>query len=160
MPFDFILDQTVPRTAIGPDHARIGPGVAPGPSPETLRRAARGLANFHSGHSAEEAVARHYGGNGGEIAARRWRATGGEVDLIVDDADGTLVFVEVKHAPTHDLAATRIGPSQWRRIAATADRYLARRYGHLDVDMRFDLALVDRMGRVEIVENAYMAGLA
>ncbi len=49
--------------------------------------------------------------------------------------------------------AETVTARQWARISAAASRYLAE---HTDgtVPCRFDLALVDRMGRLERIENA------
>jgi hypothetical protein len=53
----------------------------PVPAP-TRQRAERGLRAWHSGFSAEEAVARRYQAQGYAVAARRWRGLSGEIDLV------------------------------------------------------------------------------
>lgn len=136
MPFDALFDLDLPVT----------------PDP---RRATRGLANYHSGMAAESVVAHRYQARGDRIAARRWRGSRGELDLVVQGQDGLLVFVEVKHARNHDLAACRVSRAQLGRLVRTSEEYRARQHGTLDVDMRFDLALVDAMGRIEVIENAF-----
>lgn len=125
--------------------------------PENPGHALRGLGNHHAGQSAEEAVARHYQRLGARVTCRRWSGPRGEIDLIVTEPDGMTVFVEVKYAATRMQAASHLRASQIRRILQTAEDYLAVIHGHLDVEMRFDLALVDRLGQIDIIENALMA---
>ena len=86
-------------------------------------------------------------------AWRRWRGAGGEIDLIAEDGEG-LIFIEVKKARSHAQAAERLSRRQIDRIHASAAEYLGRMpLGQL-TDCRFDVALVDEGGRVEIIENA------
>jgi len=117
-------------------------------------RVARGIAAYASGHAAERRVAEQYADRGGEILERCWRSAAGEVDLILREGD-TIVFVEVKKAETHDLAAQRISRRQMDRICQTALLFTDRLSTGSLTDMRFDAALVDATGRVEIVENAF-----
>lgn len=138
MPFDFAQDFLSERPA------------------SREARALRGFCNHHAGHVAERAVADICRRAGARIDATCWRGSGGEIDLIVTEPDGTTVFIEVKYARTHALAAERVTPAKIRRIQTTATEYLAGRHGHLDVDMRFDLALVDHMGRIDVIRNAFM----
>ena len=111
---------------------------------------ARTALAYHAGLAAEEAVAERYRADGGRVRATRWRCPEGELDLVVELGD-EIVFVEVKARRLH--AADAVGARQWARIGAAASRYLAE---HTDgtVPCRFDLALVDRMGRLERIENA------
>ncbi|MEM9247720.1 MAG: YraN family protein [Pseudomonadota bacterium] len=111
---------------------------------------------FHAGSAAEDCVARHYADAGLCIAERRWRGTCGEIDLVAEEGDG-FVFVEVKRARSFAEAAERVTSRQMQRIMNTALEYIARRPSGLDTPMRFDVALVDGMGRVEVVENAFGA---
>lgn len=118
----------------------------------TVRSDAGALAHA-TGMAAEAGVLRHYLRAGLSVVARRWRGQGGEIDLIARDADG-YVFVEVKAAPTLAAAADRLSVRQMRRIAAAAEEFLCGVAGGLDNGMRFDVALVDRQGRIEVRENA------
>jgi len=113
-----------------------------------------GATAYHGGRVAEDQVARHYADRGLIIAARRWRGQSGEIDLILRDGHA-LVFVEVKRAETLALAAERLRPRQIARIAAAASEYLACAPAGQDTDMRFDLALVDGQGRIEVIANAF-----
>jgi putative endonuclease len=103
-----------------------------------------------SGLAAEEAAARGYRSDGGRIRASRWRCPEGEIDLVVE-LPGEIVFVEVKARRRH--AAEAVTPRQWARIGAAASRFLAENTDGT-IACRFDLALVDRAGRIERIENA------
>ena len=109
----------------------------------------RSACSHYAGLLAEECAARGYEMDGGRVRNARWRCPEGEIDLVVE-LPSEIVFVEVK-ARRH--GAETVTARQWARISAAASRYLAE---HTDgtVPCRFDLALVDRMGRLERIENA------
>ena len=115
-----------------------------------------GSGSYHAGRAAEEIVARLYETGGYRVLARRWRGQGGEIDVIVARAAET-VFVEVKSSATHDAAAWRVSPRQVRRLFDAAAEYMGALPDGQDSAVRFDVALVDGAGRVEIVENALSA---
>lgn len=114
----------------------------------------RGVVACSSGRMAEDSVLREYLARGYELIAERWRGRGGEIDLILLKA-GEYVFVEVKKADFHHWAAERIGRRQIVRICNAALEYCGRLSSGLMTAMRFDAALVDQFGRVEIRENAF-----
>ncbi|WP_420841695.1 YraN family protein [Gemmobacter caeruleus] len=119
-------------------------------------RQIRGRTAWAAGLAAEGTVERHYQRGGCTIAARRWRGHGGEIDLVARDKD-EIVFIEVKKSSTHAAAAARLGPRQVARLFAAASEYLAGEpLGQL-TPVRFDVALVDGIGAVEILENALAA---
>lgn len=120
----------------------------------TSSYASDGAGNNRSGLLAEDNVALYYQSRGAEILARRFRDSGGEVDLVLRQGR-EFVFVEVKAAINHDLAAARLTNAQTRRICQTALAFCARHHPSGPALMRFDLALVDRFGRVKIVQNAF-----
>ena len=64
------------------------------------------------------------------------------------------VFVEVKSAPDFARAADSLGPRQIARIRAAALEFVATLPAGQDSEMRFDVALVDGIGRIEIIVNA------
>lgn len=103
--------------------------------------------------AAEEQVEAQYVRSGRKVAARRWRGKAGEIDLILRDGSG-LIFVEVKRAQTHSLAAERLSARQINRIRAAASEFVAAEPAGQDSEMRFDVALIDGQGQIEIVENA------
>ncbi len=74
--------------------------------------------------------------------------------MIARDAEG-LVFVEVKKSQTFDMAAARINRRQMNRICASAAQYLENEPGGQLTNVRFDAALVDALGAVQIIENAF-----
>jgi putative endonuclease len=113
-----------------------------------------GALSYHAGLAAEAAVARHYESCGRAIAARRWRSEAGEIDLIARDGD-ELIFIEVKHSRSHSEAAQHLSASQMARIHASASVFLAREPAGQDTPSRFDVALVDGAGRIEVIENAF-----
>jgi putative endonuclease len=112
-----------------------------------------GARSHLAGHAAEDQVARHYAARGGAVVARRWRGRAGEIDLVVR-CGRALVFVEVKASASHARAAERLGPAQQARIMRAAEEYMASASDPAAVEMRFDVALLDARGRIEIVENA------
>lgn len=122
------------------------------PTRDALRH--RGAVAYCAGLAAEDAVAAEYGRRGQSVAYRRWRGKCGEIDLIARGDDG-FVFVEVKRARSFDAAIGRLGRRQMDRIMAAALEFLGLQPGGLVAAMRFDLALVDSLGRVRLIENAF-----
>lgn len=118
------------------------------------QRHLRGAMADGAGRAAEDIVYRHYRARGAQPRGRRWRGLGGEIDLIFDHA-GATVFVEVKKAADFAAAAARVGPRQIARLAQAAEEYLGVHTGSISTECRFDVALVDRVGRVEVLENAF-----
>ena len=117
-----------------------------------------GRRNLRAGAAAEEAVVRRYEALGARVLARRWRVREGELDIVVLQ-DGVLVFVEVK-ARRVLHADDPVGPAQWRRLEAAAERYMIAHANETGAarGCRFDLALVRPDGSVEVIENARMFG--
>ena len=113
-----------------------------------------GLTSYHAGVAAEAAVERAYRRAGLKVRSRRWRGTGGEIDLIVQDGRG-LIFVEVKKSRTRDAAALRLNRRQMHRIYSSASEFLAGEPMGQLTDARFDVALVDATGCVDVIENAF-----
>lgn len=115
---------------------------------------AEGQMRYHGGLAAEATVIRAYERAGANVVETRWRGQHGEIDLIVEAPDG-FVFVEVKSARSFEEAAQRLGPRQVGRICNSALEYVAQTPRGLASSMRFDLAVVDGIGRCEILENAF-----
>lgn len=113
-----------------------------------------GAVAYQAGLCAEGAVADHYARRGQSIAGRRWRGSAGEIDLIARDGE-TLVFIEVKKSKSFARAAERLSRRQMDRIYASASEYIAGEPKGQDTDIRFDVALVDGVGRIEVLENAF-----
>lgn len=117
-------------------------------------KALTGLTAYHAGICAEDIVAQDYARRGRPVAHRRWRGQGGEIDLIVREGD-CVVFIEVKKSKTFDGAALRLGRRQMDRLCAAATEFLAGEPRGQLTNMRFDLALIDGRGGMQIIENAF-----
>lgn len=111
-----------------------------------------GAVAYHSGVAAEHSVARSYEDRGYRVRERRWRGQGGEIDLILESETG-LVFVEVKKSRSFARAIEQLSQRQLNRICMAANEYVGNEPNQMDTEMRFDLALVDSHGVVEVVEN-------
>jgi putative endonuclease len=119
----------------------------------TVQRRQAGSAAFHAGLAAEAQVLRHYLRTGLSLVAQRWRGRGGEIDLILRDRD-QYVFVEVKAAASLAAAACSLSARQMRRLAVAAEEFLGHVAGGAGCDLRFDVALVDSRGQLDILQNA------
>jgi len=117
-------------------------------------RRERGLNAYLSGCAAEKTAAMGYHGRGADLLETRWRGKGGEIDLIFRQ-DGVYVFCEVKKAGSFEEAVMRLRPDQMRRIHAAASEYLFFTPDGQLSEVRFDLAVVDDAGRLDIIENAF-----
>lgn len=115
-----------------------------------------GVRSYHAGRVAEDQVARRYERAGRSVCARRWRGRSGEIDLIARDG-AQVIFIEVKQSKTHARAAESLSLAQVGRICRSATEFLAQEPDGLYTECRFDLALVDGTGQIEIVENAFTA---
>jgi putative endonuclease len=113
-----------------------------------------GATSYYSGLAAEDSVAAYYCRQGMTIAAQRWRGKGGEIDLIMRNGDG-LVFVEVKKSTSFADALMRITERQMARIYQAAGEFLAFEPSGQNTLARFDVALVNVHGQIEVMENAY-----
>ncbi len=121
----------------------------------TRHRQKAGKTGYLKGLSAEDQVIRHYAAFGATLLHQRWRGTSGELDLVLQHGDD-IVIVEVKASRNFARAAHRLSGHQIQRIFQTAEEFLTTcPLGQL-TSMRFDVALVDGAGRIEIIENALM----
>ncbi|MES1977809.1 MAG: YraN family protein [Pseudomonadota bacterium] len=98
------------------------------------------------GDEAETAAQAYLVKAGLKLVERNYRTPGrggGEIDLIMHDADGTLVFVEVRRraGPSHGGAAASIGSVKQQRIIFAARSYLTRFAS--PPPCRFDVVLVE-----------------
>jgi putative endonuclease len=86
-----------------------------------------------AGNAGEERALQHLLAQGLTLVCRNYRvakgasARGGEIDLILREADGTLVFVEVRlrTSTSHGGAAGSVGTAKQRRLVYAAQHYLA-----------------------------------
>jgi len=116
----------------------------------------RGQVNHRAGLCAEDAVARHYERAGRTIAATRWRCAFGEIDLIARDG-AEVIFIEVKKSRSHADAALHLTRQQMGRIMNAAQVFVGSEPQGQATPMRFDVALVDGSGRIEVLEGAFAA---
>ena len=84
-----------------------------------------------AGDAAEQQALEHLQAAGLRLLQRNYRTPGrggGEIDLIMRDAAGTLVFVEVRQraSASHGGAAASVGSAKQRRIVFAARYYLMR----------------------------------
>jgi putative endonuclease len=90
-----------------------------------------GPSTKQTGDASEDLALQHLNQAGLRLLERNYRTPGrggGEVDLIMRAADGTLVFVEVRHrsASAFGGAAASVTPVKQRRIIFAARHYLLR----------------------------------
>lgn len=114
-----------------------------------------GTAGYHAGRVAEDIVASDYLRRNHGIAARRWRGKSGEIDLVARDGD-TVVFIEVKKSRSFGAAAARLGRRQIDRIVTSAGEFLGGEPRGQLTEVRFDLAVVNALGAISVIENAFM----
>jgi putative endonuclease len=91
---------------------------------------------------------------------QNYRTRKGEVDLIMDDPDGTLVFVEVKSDVSGNAGAPEswVTPKKIRQIQRTAQAYCAE-FGLDGQDMRFDVVSICFSGynkNIRHIKNAFL----
>jgi putative endonuclease len=113
-----------------------------------------------AGDAAEGEALRYLQRQGLRLVQRNYRTPGrggGEIDLIMQAADGTTVFVEVRAraSSTHGGAGASVGFVKQRRIVFAARHYLARQR-HMP-PCRFDVVLVEP-GGVQWLQAAFDAG--
>ena len=82
------------------------------------------------GDAAEDHALEHLQAHGLRLVQRNYRTPGrggGEIDLIMREADGTLVFVEVRkrRSQLHGGAASSVTPAKQKRIIFAARSYIA-----------------------------------
>lgn len=119
-----------------------------------------GRTSKQTGDAAEDAALRHLQEAGLRLVERNYRTPGrggGEIDLIMREADGTLVFVEVRHraGAGHGGAAASVGANKQRRIVLAARHYLMRLPA--PPPCRFDVVALEPAG-VQWLRAAFNAG--
>jgi len=126
------------------------------PIPKT---AGGGPSTKQAGDQAEAQALRHLQHAGLRLLERNYRTPGrggGEIDLIMRDADGTLVFVEVRQRASvrHGGAAASVSATKQRRIILAARHYLLR-WG-APPPCRFDVVALEP-GGVQWLRGAFEA---
>ena len=98
------------------------------------------------GNAAEDAALAHLLAAGLTLVERNYRTPGrggGEIDVVMREAGGTLVYVEVRAraGTTHGGAAASVGGVKQRRIVLAARHYLMRHKS--PPACRFDVVAID-----------------
>ena len=106
------------------------------------------------GRWAEEQAATHLKQLGFRVLARRTKTPLGELDLVVRRRR-LLLFVEVKFRDLTNDGLWAIRPQQQRRIALAAEAWLATQPALANLDMRFDAIIVNAMGTVTHIDDAF-----
>ena len=111
------------------------------PKPEPAQNAAHAR-----GQAGEDQALAYLQARGLRLLARNYRTPGrggGEIDLILQESDGTVVFVEVRSRSHADFggAGGSIGPAKRQRIVRAAQHWLQFR-SHQGA-CRFDAVLID-----------------
>ena len=115
-----------------------------------------GSRSYQAGLAAEQLVEQAYARAGRPICARRWRGSAGEIDLVARDG-AEVIFIEVKQSKTHAMAAEHLTARQMARIYRAASEFIGGEPAGQLTAVRFDVALVDGQGCIEILENAFAA---
>lgn len=92
--------------------------------------------------------------DGWTVLGQRLRTAAGEVDAVAEK-DGLLAIIEVKHRPTLAGAAYALGPRQRARLIAAGEILLAANPGWGSAGVRFDVLLVDAVGAVRRIVDAF-----
>ena len=96
---------------------------------------------------------------GYRILDRRVRTPLGEVDLIAIRRS-VVVFVEVKHRASLDLAADSVTPGSWQRIARAAEFWMARHSRLSECGWRYDIIAVAPGRLPRHIRDAWRPGMA
>jgi putative endonuclease len=98
------------------------------------------------GRYGEQLAADHLVASGMTVLARNWRCAEGELDLVLRDADGTLVFCEVKTRSGTGFGepAEAVGRRKAAKLRVLACRWLLEHRPPGSSDLRFDVVSVVR----------------
>ena len=113
-----------------------------------------GQAAQRRGLEAEAAACAALAADGWAVLARRLRTPAGEIDILAQRA-GLLAIIEVKARPRLDTAAAALGPRQRARLIAAAELVLASDPTLGPAGVRFDVIVVDGVGRVRRIADAF-----
>ena len=123
-------------------------------STSVQRKAARGRRAQRSGIDGEGRVVQALAASGWTIHGRRMRTLAGEIDIAAE-RDGLLALIEVKTRQDLDTAAYALGARQRHRLCQAAAILQGENPGWGQAGTRFDAWLVDAMGRMRHVPDAF-----
>lgn len=121
----------------------------PRPPASPLKRAAEAR-----GRRAEMMGEAALAAEGWRILGRRVRTPFGELDMIAE-REGMLAFVEVKARSSLAQAAEALSPRQCSRLTAAAEFWCGQNPEHGAAGIRFDMVLVDNLGQVRRIADAF-----
>ncbi len=110
--------------------------------------------SYQRGVDAEAIACRALAGDGWTVLAQRLRTEAGEIDIVAARPD-LLAIVEVKARRTLADAAMALGGRQRGRLLAAAEIVLAQHPEWARAGMRFDLIVVDAVGNVRRIADAF-----
>ena len=116
-----------------------------------------GLASYRRGIAAEDAACAALITDGWTILARRLRTKAGEVDAVAERG-GILAIIEVKARPTLAAAAIALTDRQRTRLLGACDIILGEHPDWGPNGVRFDIIVVDLVGRVRRIADAFRGG--
>ncbi|MFN8088383.1 MAG: YraN family protein [Mycobacterium sp.] len=107
----------------------------------------------------EQLAADHLTALGMRVLQRNWRCRYGELDLIVEDTDNTVVFVEVKTRTGEVFGglAEAVSPTKLRRLRRLAGVWLGQQTQSW-ANIRMDVVGV-RVGRQKTPEVSHLQGV-
>jgi len=122
---------------------------------QTQRRVQRGKTAYHRGVAAELSVEQLYQKKCATILGRRVKTPYGELDLVAEQ-NGALIFIEVKARRHENGWDSPVSARQWQRLKNAANHYMLPILSETGVQpgCRFDVAMVDRIGKITLYENA------
>jgi putative endonuclease len=114
--------------------------------PQAIARPSSSTKN--KGDAAEQLALLHLQAQGLKLVQRQFKTPGrggGEIDLVMRDADGTLVFVEVRARKDASAggAAASVSAVKQRRIVFAAQHYLQRHHSNSPPPCRFDVVAIE-----------------
>ena len=93
-----------------------------------------------------------------KLLTRNFRTRMGEIDLVMEDKDTTLVFVEVRYR-THNYyvcPAQTVNFSKRKRLIRTGLFYLQYVKKQEPFSARFDIIGIEGHGQIQWIKNAFM----
>lgn len=112
------------------------------------------------GDLGENLTCRYLKKHGYKILSLHYQKRIGEIDIVAQDRDNTLVFVEVKTRTSKDFgpAQEAVNPLKQRKLIKTAQCYILENY-KFEIPWRIDVIAVDlnnkeRVGHIRHFKNA------
>ena len=108
------------------------------------------------GRYGEDVAALHLRAAGMQVLSRNWRCREGELDLVAREADGTLVFVEVKtrSGSGYGAPSEAVDRRKSAKVRQVACRWLVEHRPAGAGDLRFDVvSIVRRPGWAPVVTH-------